>query len=432
MSRFPTWSSGSAALIALGMATSAVAPIVISAPATAASFSDVNSHWARPFIEALANERIINGYPDGTFKPDQPVSRAEFAALVQAAFSPSEVRSGTVFNDVPSNYWARSAIQKAYRTGFMSGYPNSQFRPNEKIPRVQAIVSLASGLRLEPQGSTSTILRTYRDANDIPEYAEAKVAAATEKRIVVSYPNVTELDPNQQATRADVAAFIYQALVNRNELQPLASSLQASQYIVGSTSTNNGGNNGNTQTASLRVPKSTLINVMYEPTDRLAVAPGETVNMTLMVATDIKNTQGDVLIPRNSQIQGQLVPRYNGSQFLGTQFVAQNLVIRNESYSNLNATSPLLTAQQPTATNVNQGSLQNVAVTAAAQAILGRVTGQPINFGNILTSVLTGQNPNTQTQPQAQNQLIIIDPEADLRLTVGSDFYVRSVASAGS
>ena len=83
MSRLSSFSSSTAALLVVGMTTSTLAPIAISVPAQAATFSDINSHWARPFIESLAEAKIVNGFPDGTFKPNQPVTRAEFATLVQ-------------------------------------------------------------------------------------------------------------------------------------------------------------------------------------------------------------------------------------------------------------------------------------------------------------------------------------------------------------
>ena len=415
MNRF---SSGTAAFLALGITASAVAPIVISLPATAqTSFSDIRNHWARPFIETLATERIISGYQNSrNFKPDQPVTRAEFAALVQAAFpEQAEVRSsGGTFNDVPTKHWARDKIQKAYRTGFMSGYTRTNFRPDLKIPRVQALVSLASGLELEPQGSTTTILRNFRDADDIPDYAIDKIVAATENGMVVNHPSVNNLDPNKNATRAEVAAFIYQAMVHEKQLDPISSSETAARYIVGGTS-------GNNQATGLRVPRNTTISVLYEPTDKLVVTPSETVNITLRVAADVKNSQGDVLIPRDSEIEGQLIPRYNGSQFLGTQFVADNLIVGNQSYDNLNVASSLLTGQKPS--TVSQQTLGNVALTTAAQAILARATGQTFNVGDILTSILTGQAPSTGAQ---QDNLIIIDPEKDLKLTVGSEFYLNS------
>ena len=419
MSRFSTFSSGTAALLVFGITASTVAPIVISAPAQAATFSDVSNHWSRPFIEALAQNKIVNGFPDGTFKPNQPVTRAEFATLVQAAFRSKDIRESRKFNDVSNNYWASPAIEKAYSTGFMSGYPNNMFRPQEQIPRVQALVSLASGLNLNNNGSTQAILNTYRDSNDIPKYALDSVAAATAKNLVVNYPNVNFLNPNQVATRGDVAAFIYQAKVNMGELPPIDSQLSASNYIVGGSSAAN-------NSLTLKVPKDTRINVSYMPSQRVVVTPGETLNMTLMVANDIKNAQGEVLVPKDSQIEGQLVSRYSGNDFMGTQFVAQKLTIGNKSYNNINAASSLIKSQQPT--NVIGQTLQNAAMTAAAQTVLAKVTGQRINVGDILSSVLMGQAQNSQ--PQNNDKLIIIDPQKDLNLTLGSDLYVNTIASA--
>lgn len=418
MSRFSSFSSGTAALLLFGMTASTLAPLVISVPANAATFSDINNHWARPFVEALAEAKIVNGFPDGTFKPNQPVTRAEFATLVQAAFRSQDIRESRKFNDVPNRYWASPAIEKAYSSGFMSGYPNNMFRPQEQIPRVQALVSLANGLNLKNNSDTQSILNVYRDSNEIPQYAINPVAAATEKNLVVNYPNLNFLNPNKVATRADVAAFIYQAKANLGELPPIDSRLSASNYIVRGVSSEN-------PSLTQRIPKGTKINVSYTPSQRVVVTPGETLNMTLMVANDIKNSQGEVLIPKNSQIEGQLVSRYSGNDFKGTQFVAQKLMIGNKSYNNINASSALINTEQPT--NIIGSTLQNTAMTVAAQAALAKITGQRMNVGNILNSVLMSQAQSSK--PQDRDRLIIIEPQKDLNLTLGSDFYVNTVAS---
>jgi len=73
----------------------------------------------------------------------------------------------------------------------------------------------------------------YDDSGDIPNYAVSQLAAATENQIVVNYDNVKTLNPNQVATRADVAAFVYQALVNNGTLPKIAADNSASAYIVG-------------------------------------------------------------------------------------------------------------------------------------------------------------------------------------------------------
>lgn len=203
--------------------------------ATSRYFSDVKAdYWARPFISALTERNIITGFPDGTFKPEQPVSRAEFAAMIQKAFNQNPVRelSRGGFKDVPADYWAISAIQEAYETGFMSGYPGNFFFPNQQIPKVQAIVALTNGLGLT-SNDTASLASYYTDVNAIPNYAVDEVTAATRANLVVNYPQVRQLNPLQPLTRAEAAAYLYQALVRQGQLQPLASNVPATNYIVG-------------------------------------------------------------------------------------------------------------------------------------------------------------------------------------------------------
>ncbi len=324
----------SAALLAIGMSASAVASLSISAPVLAQNnFPDVNSnYWAQPFIERLVAQNIIAGYPDGTFRPEQPLDRDEFAALIRSAFNQNQVRkipSGSVFNDVPNGYWAASAIEEAYETGFMRGFPGGLFQPREEVSRVQALVSLVNGLNLSlssPQatvspttsastqatanattnqavtpattrqatkkrkfiplailslmepvimasanaqsvlssGSTeplasnqgmsskgatssvpseqnvaanrpasSVVSNYYTDAEQIPQYAVDDVAAATKANIVVNYPNVKVLNPNEPLNRGAAAALLYQTLVHQGKLPPLPSNVVSFNYIVG-------------------------------------------------------------------------------------------------------------------------------------------------------------------------------------------------------
>ncbi|MDF5711936.1 MAG: fasciclin domain-containing protein [Nostoc sp. S4] len=248
------------ALLVLGMTTTIVSPIVISAPAlsqdtvpsttpsttptpsatpsptSTVNLSDVTSdYWASPFIQALADNNVISGFPDGSFRPNQSVTRAEFAALIQKAFgNQNRVRqlSAGGFSDVPAGYWAASAIQNAYEIGFLSGYPGNIFRPNQQIPKVEALVAISNGLGLSAS-DTSTLNNYYTDASAIPNYAVNSVAAATQANLVVNYPDIKQLNPQQALTRAEAAALLYQALVRQGRLQPIASNLPATQYIVG-------------------------------------------------------------------------------------------------------------------------------------------------------------------------------------------------------
>ena len=185
------------------------------------AFQDVQGYWAQPYIEALAAKNVIAGFPDGTFKPDQPVTRAQFAAIVSKAFAPTPQRKTLEFSDVSRNFWGYQAIQSAYRGGFVAGYPGGVFQPQQEIPRVQVLVSLANGLSLRADNPTA--LSIYADASQIPKYATAPVAAATQRQLVVNYPTPSQLNPNREATRAEVAAFVYQALVNAGRAQAIKS-----------------------------------------------------------------------------------------------------------------------------------------------------------------------------------------------------------------
>lgn len=185
-------------------------------------FSDIQTHWARSFIEALAQRGIVRGFPDQTFRPDRPVTRAEFAVLTQAAFSRPIQRPYVPFRDVSASHWAATAIRKAFETGFLSGFPDQTFRPNDNIVRVQAIVSLVNGLELKALGPVP-IAELYQDAAQTPSYGVNAIAVATENRIVVNHPTLNRLNPNQAATRAEVSAFIYQCLVALDQAPPIES-----------------------------------------------------------------------------------------------------------------------------------------------------------------------------------------------------------------
>ncbi|MEH2351546.1 MAG: DUF1565 domain-containing protein [Nostoc sp.] len=192
-------------------------------PGGPVAFKDVPAnYWAKTYIEALASQNIIAGFPDGSFKPNEPVTRAQFATIVTKALTPPVKRAGIQFKDVATNFWAYAAIQSAYQSEFVSGYPDGTFKPQQQIPRVQALVALANGLGLT--ASNQNVLSFYTDAAQIPNYAIAPVAAATARQLVINYPTVKQLNPNREATRAEVAAFVYQALVNAGRAQPIPSS----------------------------------------------------------------------------------------------------------------------------------------------------------------------------------------------------------------
>ena len=103
------------------------------------SFSDVPANaWYAPYVAFAEKYALVNGYSDGTFRPEQPVSRAELVKLLSAFFP--ELTPGAVsFPDVPAGHWAADVISFAAGQGWVSGYPDGTFQPERSISRAEAV-----------------------------------------------------------------------------------------------------------------------------------------------------------------------------------------------------------------------------------------------------------------------------------------------------
>ncbi|MEH2206785.1 MAG: DUF1565 domain-containing protein [Nostoc sp.] len=186
-------------------------PLVPLSPPPLPASPELNGHWAEPFIQALARMDLTYAFANGSYQPDKPMTRAQYAALVAIAFNPFPKIPTPDFTDVPKDFWAYSAIQIAASGGFVGGFSDRTFRPDRGVQRLQVIVSLVNGLGLP--AVDRDVLEIYSDRHTIPDYAQTAVATATQREIVVNYPDPKVLAPLRLATRAEVAAMVYQALV---------------------------------------------------------------------------------------------------------------------------------------------------------------------------------------------------------------------------
>lgn len=231
------------------------------------NFSDIRNHWAETEINSLYSQRIVSGYPNGNFKPNAPVNRAEFATVIDKAFSNrTRGRNARGFLDTTS-HWANNHIQNASALGFMSGYRDGNFRPGSNIKRVEAMVALASGLNL--RGSTP-LGNFYRDANQVCgsaasySWACSQISAATNSGIRIKGPNSNWFKPSQQASRADIAVFIHQALQIGGGATPRISQATPSAGVLTRVDSIGG-------TITLRGRAAARYDQMRVPSDRLRV-----------------------------------------------------------------------------------------------------------------------------------------------------------------
>ncbi|QHV00924.1 S-layer homology domain-containing protein [Synechocystis sp. CACIAM 05] len=187
-------------------------PIVPMTLAQSSSFGDLQGYWGSSYVTTLAERGIIGGFPDGTFQPNAQITRAQFAAIAVKAFDLSPGNGSRSFRDVPANYWAAPAISAVNNSGLVTGFPDGSFRPEENITRAQALVILAKALgnktNADPNG-----LNPYSDRQAVPQWAMDSVARAANGGIIVNFPDANQINPNSLATRGEVAALVYQTLV---------------------------------------------------------------------------------------------------------------------------------------------------------------------------------------------------------------------------
>jgi hypothetical protein len=140
------------------------------------TFPDIRDHWSQDYVEALVARNILNGYPDGSFRPDGWVTRAEFAAIIAAALDPQPRQTARTFQDVGDRFWASAAITQASAGGYLNGCPNGTFGPQDPVLRQDVYVALANGLQIAPGDGDR--LNQFGGGTSVPDYARAPLAGA--------------------------------------------------------------------------------------------------------------------------------------------------------------------------------------------------------------------------------------------------------------
>lgn len=194
-----------------GLGTAVPAEVVLTPSAEVPSFNDVADHWALGSINQLVARGAINGYPDGSFRPDNTITRAEFAAVLVKAFQ-LENHSDITFND-SSTHWARDYIAAAVGSGVANGYNGDTFGPDDPITREQMAVMIVRAAGLQPAVGGNT---SFSDSGSISVWAREAIAAMTQGGFMKGYSNNT-IQPLNNATRGEAATLIMNILNTRTE-----------------------------------------------------------------------------------------------------------------------------------------------------------------------------------------------------------------------
>lgn len=169
------------------------------------NLNDIKGHWAQAQIEKLVAAGAISGYPDSTFKPDQSISRAEFATVLVKAFK-LEAKNGKIFADT-AEHWAQDAIATVEALGIASGYSEQYFGADDPITREQMAVMISKAAKLTPVESG----KIFSDQEQISEWARDAVNRASGHQIISGYPD-NSFQPKADASRAQAVTVIARAL----------------------------------------------------------------------------------------------------------------------------------------------------------------------------------------------------------------------------
>ncbi|MFD0961177.1 S-layer homology domain-containing protein [Paenibacillus chungangensis] len=180
-------------------------------------FHDMKNHWAKDAVNNMASRLIVSGIGNEMFSPNREITRAEFAAIIVRGLGLGLESGESVFTDVKVTDWYSSAIQTAYEYELISGYDDGTFRPNEKITREQAMLIIANAMKITglkdnlAKESKDAALQAFEDKAQISAWSIAGVVD-TILAGVVSGRSPNHLAPQDFITRAEVATIMERIL----------------------------------------------------------------------------------------------------------------------------------------------------------------------------------------------------------------------------
>lgn len=258
---------------------------IMAGSAIAKNYPDLTQdHWAYKQIQALTDEEVLVGYPDGNFKPDETATRAEFATMVVKALhqDKSALKKTFEFKDVPYKHWAFNSVQRAINFDLIKSTSDNMFRPEDTITKSEAMDIMISALNLDKLG-------TFRAKKAIGEFK----------------------NPNASITRAEMAygLFNMQIEARKNPNKKLSDAMKAKRgegYVLKGVTID-----GTVAT----IPAGTTIPVMLmNPLDSKVNTCGQT--FVTKANKHLVSKDRYILIAQSSKVNGEITHITLGKLFV--------------------------------------------------------------------------------------------------------------------
>lgn len=185
------------------------------------TFPDIQHHWAQSDIELMASKFVTDGYPDGNFYPQAPVTRAQFTALLLRMVNiPVDSSATATFGDVAPGSWYYGTVATAAAKGIVQGYSSTSFGPNDLITREQLVTMFVRAMELEGWASSSlgtsgqkTMAATFSDAGQVDTWAQADMGVAVADGLIEGRTPTT-IVPLGVTTRAEATTWVARLFTN--------------------------------------------------------------------------------------------------------------------------------------------------------------------------------------------------------------------------
>lgn len=217
----------------------ALISLALVVPASAALFSDVpDGSLYQGAVEGLTMNRVVNGYPDGTYQPRKPINRAEFLTLLFRATGISVESAGRLcFSDIVAGAWYEKVVCAAAERGIVNGYQDGTFKPAKEVTRGEAAKMLSVAFGLSGEVNSTLLLKTY---TDVPaDRWDAVYISLLLERDVLPLPGQetsTAFHSEWALTRGDAALMIWGTMQSLQRFPASSSSSAASSEMSSSSS----------------------------------------------------------------------------------------------------------------------------------------------------------------------------------------------------
>ncbi len=188
-----------------------VSVVAVCLTASAAELTDIEGHWSEEYVEYGVDVGYINGYPDSTFKPDNAVTRAEFVKMVNSALGITRMAEISFF-DIEESDWFYSDVRKATYAGYVTGYENGAFIASNLITRQETAVILS---RIATRSAEDKSIESFKDAKDVSDWALGAFEFAYSKGFLTG-DDLGNLLPASSLTRGQAAKILYTLRTTEN------------------------------------------------------------------------------------------------------------------------------------------------------------------------------------------------------------------------